>query len=110
MAKSELETRVCKTCEVEKPIQDFPFTEGGYRRRVCAECYRASRRTSFHVPRYVRRLSELQGNAPKPRAREKVRVLSNQELADRLHECRETGRVPPAYLIHEITRRRLKTA
>ena len=45
------ETRVCKKCNTEKPIEEFPFA-GGYRRWGCKKC-KYSHKAGLHKARLL---------------------------------------------------------
>lgn len=51
-----IETKICKTCHEEKPIENFTLLKGKYRRNMCYSCktkymakYRAEHRTETNL-------------------------------------------------------------
>lgn len=51
-----METKICKTCQTEKPVSDYPRHskyKGGTRPH-CTPCHQASERVSYHLNKHKR--------------------------------------------------------
>jgi hypothetical protein len=78
-------TRVCRSCNKEKPLEAYPEHAPGHRRGVCRECFNA-RRTDKGVKPDVDRPQTVYGPPP-------PRVIRVQETITQLEEHRLKRRV-----------------
>ena len=77
-----METKICKTCGLEKPIIEFNFKDKKRNKRqaVCKDCQRARERELYHTVYKYRNKDNYKSNRKK--YREKITIFLNN-----LKEC-----------------------
>lgn len=85
-----METRTCRVCHEEKPINKFDKvsnnTYGGYRRKICRQCWWASR-------------SEEQREAKREIKRRSEQKLRSETFEAYGNKCTCCGESEPAFLV-----------
>ena len=84
-----METRVCKCCGVEKPIEEFTMTRGNYN-YVCKECSNKKKRETWDKKKVNRNLEEELANARKLRLADFTPRELMQELKRKGYEGKLT--------------------
>lgn len=75
------ETRICNTCENELSIEEFPLTDGKWRRRKCRSCITTDLRRTYKTPKHRKYSRES-----------KLRWRARDPLGHMLHRARASAK------------------